>query len=68
MDAKSKARLKKYLIRDKKKLADGSDQDETDIPNNVPELMKDINGVISLLVYIISNLFLIKPMQKIKIL
>ena len=50
MDAKSKAKLEKYLIRDKKnlKLADGCDQDETDIPNNVPELMKDINGVISM--------------------
>ena len=50
MDAKSKAKLEKYLIRDKKnlKLADGCDQDETDIPNNLPELMKDINGVISM--------------------
>ena len=50
MNAKSKAKLEKYLIRDKKnlKLADGCDQDETDIPNNVPEMMKDINDVISM--------------------
>ena len=47
MDAKSKEKLEKYLARDKKnlKLADGCDQDETDIPQNVSEVIEDIEDV-----------------------
>jgi hypothetical protein len=47
MDAKSKEKLENYLARDKKnlKLADGCDQDETDIPQNVSEVIEDIEDV-----------------------
>ena len=50
MDAKSKDKLENYLARDKKnlKLPDGCDQDETDIPQNVDEVIEDIEDVFSM--------------------
>jgi DNA integrity scanning protein DisA with diadenylate cyclase activity len=50
LDAKSKEKLEKYLACDKKnlKLADGCDQDETDIPQNVDEVIKDIEDLLNM--------------------
>ena len=50
MDLKSKETLENYLARDKKnlKLADGSDQDETDLPQNVSEVIEDIEHVFTM--------------------
>ena len=50
LDAKSKATLEEYLARDKKnrKLDDGCDQDETDNPENVQEVVGDIEEVFSM--------------------
>jgi hypothetical protein len=50
LDAKSKEKLEKYLTHDKKnlKLVDGCDQDETDIPKNVREVIEDIEDVCSM--------------------
>ena len=50
LDAKSKEKLEKYLTCDKKnlKLVDGCDQDETDIPENVHEVIEDIEDVCSM--------------------
>jgi hypothetical protein len=46
----SKEKLEKYLNRVKKnlKLADGCDQDETDIPQNVDEVNEDIEDVFNM--------------------
>ena len=50
MDVKSKETLENYLARDKKnlKLADGCDQDETDLPQNVSEVIEDIEHVFTM--------------------
>ena len=50
LDAKSKEKLEEYLIRDKKnlKLEDGCDQDETNNPKNVHEVIEDIEDVFSM--------------------
>ena len=47
LDPKSKEKLEEYLIRDKKnrKLEDGCDQDETNNPKNVYEVIEDIEEV-----------------------
>ena len=49
-NAESKEKLEKYLTQDKKnlKLSDGCEQDETDIPINVREVIKDIEDVVSM--------------------
>ena len=47
LDGKSKETLEEYLARDKKnlKLADGCDQDETDIPSNIQDVVEDMKDV-----------------------
>ena len=50
LDVKSKETLEEYLARDKKnhKLDDGCDQDETDNPKNVQEVVEDMEEVFSM--------------------
>ena len=50
LDTKAKEKLEEYLIRDKKdlKLEDECDQDETNNPKNVHEVVKDIGDVFSM--------------------
>ena len=50
MDVKSKETLEEYLACDKKnrKLDGGCDQDETDNPENVQEVVGDIEEVFSM--------------------